>query len=183
MNRREVIQSLGLVTTHALFPSILSGFITSCSQSTHEGYMPMFFTQMEFDMVREMIDIIIPATQTKSASQVNAQHFLDEVFAKCMTSEQQALIREGLGSISKDFISSKDKTAILTEIDTRAYQNDEDAAWFKPIKQYALIGFFTSQEGTTKASNYVKIPGDYKGEIPLDDNTLNYGKTDLRFYI
>ena len=44
-----------------------------------------------------------------------------------------------------------------------------------------MIGFFTSDEGETKASNYVKIPGDYKGEIPLDDHTLNFGKTFLHY--
>jgi hypothetical protein len=44
-----------------------------------------------------------------------------------------------------------------------------------------MIGFFTSQEGETKASNYVKIPDRYKGEIKPDANTLNYGTTFLHY--
>ena len=44
-----------------------------------------------------------------------------------------------------------------------------------------MIGFFTSQEGETKASNYVKVPEEYKGEIKMDANTLNYGKTSLHY--
>ena len=46
-----------------------------------------------------------------------------------------------------------------------------------------MIGFFTSQEGTTKAANYVKIPTEFKGDIPADPGTLNYGKTSLQFYL
>lgn len=188
MNRRNAIQSLGLVTTHALFPSILSGFIVSCTnrkedQNELTNYEPTFFSESEFETLKEVIDLIIPATQTASASEVNTHHFLDEVFAKCLTKDQQELIKEGFSAFANEFNASNDKSALLAEIDQKAFANDDDYAWFIPIKQYTLVGFFTSQEGETKASNYVPVPGDYKGDIPLDDSTLNYGLTSLRYYL
>jgi hypothetical protein len=156
MNRRQLLHSLGLLSAHAMFPVVLS---------------------------IQVIDIIIPATQTLSASQVDTHLFLDRVFANCMTDDQQKIMREGLAHLSSGFASAPDKLKYLTDVDQRAYANNEAAAYFKAIKQYTLVGFFTSQEGTTKASNYVKVPEAYRGEVPANESTLNYGKTNLQFYL
>jgi len=131
----------------------------------------------------ETIDVIIPETKTKSASQVGAHKFLDQVFSKCLNKDQQQVIKEGVARLATELSSADDKQKFLSDLDKKAYSNDAPSAYFKTIKQYALIGFFTSQEGTTKASNYVKIPDAYKGEISADENTLNYGKTNLHYYI
>lgn len=183
MNRRQVIQTLGLVSTHALFPSVLSGFLTGCANKEVKGYNPIFFNPEEFNAIIGIIDFIIPETTTKSASHINTHMFLDQVFSQCLTEEQQKLIKKGLSSLIPGFNKAKDKMQFLTDLDKKAYANNEDFAYFKFIKQYTLIGFFTSQEGTTKAGNYVKVPGAYKGEIALDENTLNYGTTSLRYYL
>lgn len=185
MNRRTLIQTLGLASTHALFPSILAGFVAGCRNApqTDEEYAPVFFTGKELATVREVVDIILPATKSRSAAEVNTHHFLDEVFHKCMNAEQQALIREGVAQLVPVLAKAKDKAALLSEIDQKAYAGEEEHSYFRAIKQYALVGFFTSQEGMTVASNFVKFPGDYKGEIPCDEQMLNYGKTDMRYYL
>jgi hypothetical protein len=185
MNRRALLQSLGLAATHALFPSILANFVAGCQDPARAkaNFSPSFFSREEFEVIREVIDVILPATRSKSASEVNTHHFLDEVFDKCMPAEQQALIKEGLSTLIPEFLSAGNKQELLTEIDRKAYAGEKDAAYFRAIKQYTLVGFFTSQEGMTVASNFVKFPGDYQGEIPSDENTLNYGKTNLRYYL
>lgn len=185
MNRRTLIQSLGLAATHALFPSILAGFVAGCrdTATTAEDYAPQFFRPEEFAVIREIVDIILPATKSRSAADVNTHHFLDEVFHKCMSAEQQGLIREGVTKLVPLLDKAQDKQALIAEIDQKAYAGEEEHGYFRAIKQYTLVGFFTSQEGMTVASNFVKFPGDYKGEIPADENTLNYGKTDLRYYL
>lgn len=184
MNRRTVIQSLGLVTTHALFPSVLTGFLASCGQRTQaSSYSPQFFSDEDLQLLAKVIDLILPATGTASASATGAHEFMDEVFAKCLTSDQQQLIREGFSAFRQKWESADGQTDLLTQLDQQAFSGDESQAWFMPIKQYALIGFFTSQEGTTRASNYVPVPGDYKADIPVDDTTLNYGLTSQRYYL
>ncbi len=185
MNRREIIQSLGLAATHALFPSILSTFISGCQNPVEpiDGYRPAFFNPEEFETMKEIVDIILPATRSGSASEASTHHFLDEVFHKCMNAGQQSLLKEGLAKLIPAFSSAQNKREFLVEIDRKAYDNDEGSGYFRAIKQYALVGFFTSQEGVTVASNYVKFPGDYKGEVSCDENTLNYGMTGLRYYL
>ena len=181
MNRRQLIQSLALVTGHTMFPAVLSSFLTGCTNQDMSNYKPVFFTEPEYRSIISIIDIIIPETKTKSASQVNTQVFLDQVFDQCMTAEQQSMIKEGLKELIPEFAKATDKLQFISSLDKKAYDNDEQAAYFKTIKQYTMIGFFTSQEGTTKASNYVKIPDGYISEIKMDANTLNYGKTFLHY--
>ncbi|MDW7693896.1 gluconate 2-dehydrogenase subunit 3 family protein [Flammeovirgaceae bacterium SG7u.111] len=185
MNRREVLQSMGMISAHALFPSILSGFVASCTSPEKQAatFSPLFFTQQELDEIAQVIDVIIPATKTKSASEVNTHLFLDEVFAKCLTADQQKVMREGVSNLLPAFEKAEDKLSLLTEIDKKAYDNDESTAYFRTLKQYTLVGFFTSQEGETKASNYVKFPGDYDGDVKVDENTLNNGDTSMRYYL
>ena len=181
MKRRQLLQSLALASGHAMFPSVLSSFLTGCADKDMNGYAPVFFTQNEYKTITELIDIIIPVTKTKSASQVNTQVFLDQVFSQCLTQEEQSVIKEGLKQLVPAFENATDKGQYVTGIDKKAFENNENAAYFKTIKQYTMIGFFTSQEGETKAGNYVKIPDEYKAEIKMDDNTLGYGKTFLHY--
>lgn len=146
------------------------------------GYQPTFFSKGEFKAITEIIDVIIPATKTKSASQVNTHVFLDQVFTQCLTEEEQSKLKEGIETLTKGFDKAKDKVQYIVDIiDKKAFNKDESAAYFKTIKRFTMIGFFTSQEGEEKASNYVRIPNEYKGEIALDANTLNYGKTNLQY--
>jgi hypothetical protein len=61
----------------------------------------VFFSKREYRQVTELalIDILIPATGTKSASQVNVQVFLDQVFQQCLVKEEQQEIHDGLKSM------------------------------------------------------------------------------------
>jgi glucoside 3-dehydrogenase (cytochrome c) hitch-hiker subunit len=180
MNRRQVLQSLGLISAHTLFPTVLTGFLASCNNKDAD-FECEFFNADELKTIVEVIDIIIPATKTLSASQTKAQYFLDQVFAKCLTGEQQKIIKSGIALMATGLAGTKDKKQYITGIDKKAFDNNDEYAFFKTIKQYTLIGFFTSQEGTTKASNYVKVPDEYKGEVPVTENTLNYGRTNLQY--
>ncbi|HTM92844.1 MAG TPA: gluconate 2-dehydrogenase subunit 3 family protein, partial [Flavisolibacter sp.] len=95
--------------------------------------------------------------------------------------EEQTPLKEGLQKLMQGFTNAKDKQQYVSDVDKKAYEKDESSAYFKTLKQYTMIGFFTSQEGETKASNYVKIPEEYKSETALDDKTLSYGKTWLHY--
>jgi hypothetical protein len=185
LKRRSIIQSLGLASTHVLFPSILAGFVSSCQNTSNTDtiFVPTFFNPKELKLIGEVIDIILPATNSKSASEVKVQHFLDEVFEKCMPTAEQNLIKEGLSTLSIEFSSTSDKNELIKIIDQQAYSGDHQFKYFRLIKQYTLIGFFTSQEGMTVASNFANFPGEFQGDIKIDEDALSLGKTDLRYYL
>lgn len=181
MERRALIKSLGLIGGSSLFPAVLSNFLSSCSGKDMSNYSPVFFSKTEYKQITALVDILIPATGTKSASQVNVQVFLDQVFQQCLGKDDQQEIHNGLKNIESGFDSAEDKQAFVKELDEKAFGKKEANAWFRTVKKYTLIGFFTSEEGVTRASNYVKAPDTYKGDIPADEKTLNYGRTTLHY--
>lgn len=183
MVRRDVIKSLGLISMNALYPSVLATFISACRSEKGPEKPMAFFAADEQTFLTEAIDIIIPKTVTKSASETGVHFFLDDVFSTCLNQEQKTLIKAGIEKASKDWSSISDKKTFLTNLDGDAFKGEENSAWFKVFKQYTMIGFFTSEEGTTKALDYQKIPDRYVGEITIDENTLAHSNTSLRFYL
>jgi len=181
MERRTLLKSFGLIGGSSLLPAVLAEFFSSCNGQDMSAYSPVFFNKKEYSLITRIIDCILPATATKSASQVNVQVFLDLVFQQCLAPEEQQEIHAGMKSIETEFETSTDKNVFVKELDEKAFGKKEANAWFRTVKKYTLIGFFTSEEGVTKASNYVKVPEAYKGDIPADEKTLNYGRTTLHF--
>ena len=59
MQRRTLLQSLGLVTTHALFPSILSGFLAGCTRPGEADYEPLFFSEEEMTERRLVLQEVV----------------------------------------------------------------------------------------------------------------------------
>ena len=76
----------------------------------------------------------------------------------------------------------KEKEEAVKTTDEAAFKDNSGHAWFKIIKKLALIGYFTSQEGVTKALNYLKVPGDYKGCIPYRNGEKAMAKTFLMYW-
>lgn len=183
MKRRTALGTLGALTGHAMFPAILAGYLTSCRQSSTEKYTPIFFSNEEIKTLQEVLDIVFPASDTPSASAVHVYHFLDEVFAKCMTSDQQKAIKSGMSLLKEEMDKNPDHLALLTDIDQKAFSGNPEWGWFRYVKQYGLVGYFTSQQGMEKATQYIPVPGDYKGEITIDEETVNFARTNLHYYL
>lgn len=172
---------MGLIGGSSLLPSVLSAFLTGCAGKDMREYTPVFFSKEEYMLVQSLVDIILPATVTRSASEVNVPVFLDKVFQQCIAPDEQKAIHEGLSDLAKAWEQTTDNTIVVKELDEKAFGKKEANGWFRTFKKYSLIGYFTSQEGVTKASNYVKFPEAYKGDIPATEDTLNYGKTTLHY--
>ena len=104
-----------------------------------------------------------------------------------MNSKDQELIQKGLQQMkdqSPKFssFSSKEKLDVVKKIDEAAFKDNNDQSWFRIVKKLALIGYFTSREGMTKALNYVKVPGDYKACIPYTKGEKSMAKTFLMYW-
>lgn len=182
MNRREVIKSMGFISLHALFPAVLTGFLTGFKSFEHFEKEWVFFNAEEEVIIREIIDILLPRTETKSASEAGVHYFLDEVFAHCLIPPQKELIKDGLARVKSEWISQTDKSRFVKILDTLAFEGDVRYAWFQTVKRFSVIGFFTSQEGTTRATDYQKMPDRYVGEVQIDERTRVHAKTSLKFY-
>ena len=187
MNRRVLFKEVGVVALYSSFPSVLSEFISSCN-TKEKKLRAGFFSDVEFQLTEQLTDTIFPKTETPGALEIQLPYFIDLVVKNCMSANDQQLIKKGLQQLNEQqggkftSLSKEEKLNTIKIIDAAAYKDEADKAWFRIIKKLALIGFFTSQEGMTKALNYVKVPGDYKACIPYKKGEKALAKTFLLYW-
>ncbi len=98
MKRREVLKKIGLTTGFVLAtPSIVS-LLQSCT-SDAATWTPVFFSEDQGIVIRNIVDIILPKTDTPSASEVNVPEFLDKYINEVMDIEDQDQIKVALNDL------------------------------------------------------------------------------------
>ena len=202
MNRRHLLKGMGVIALYSSFPAVVSEFISSC-KSSNKPLRPGFFSEDQFQVIQQITDVLLPATSTPGAMEAQVPYFVDLVVKNCMSHNDQQLITKGLDQMSdgegRKFLSlsNSGKLEALKKLDEDAFKAGTDSsvgpvtggaspyaysAWFRIIKKLAVIGYFTSQEGMTKALNYVKIPGEYKACVPYKKGDKALAKTFLMYW-
>jgi len=185
MNRRYLLKGMGAIVLYSTFPTVLSEFLSSC-KTKDKQLRAGFFSDDEFHLVEGITDVLLPATSTPGALDAKVPFFLDLVVKNCLAKEDQRLIKEGLQELNQkekfSGLSAAEKLNAIKKIDDATFKDDSGKAWFRIIKKLSLIGYFTSQEGMTKALNYVKVPGDYKACIPYKQGEKALAKTFLMYW-
>ena len=187
MNRRHLLKGMGAVALYSSFPIVLGEFLSSCHARTDKLRID-FFSEEEFHLIEQITDNLLPKTSTPGALEVQVPYFIDLVVKNCMSKEDQQLIKKGLQQFNEQeagrfsSLSTEEKSAAIKKIDEAAFKDGTDQTWFRIIKKLALIGYFTSKEGMTKALNYVKVPGDYKACIPYNKGERALAKTFLLYW-
>lgn len=185
MNRRYLLKGMGAIVLYSSFPTIVSEFLSSCKAKDKE-LRAGFFSDDEFHVIEGITDALLPATSTPGALDAKVPFFLDLVVKNCVTKEDQQTIKKGLQQLNEQqkfsSLSPTEKSGTVKKLDEAAFKDDPGKAWFRIVKKLSLIGYFTSQEGMTKALNYVKVPGDYKACIPYKQGEKALAKTFLMYW-
>jgi len=79
MKRRDVLKYTALATGTILSAPLISGILTGCRSEVEaiNPYQPIFFKKQEFGFVKQLVDIILPKTDSSSAPEVGVQNILD----------------------------------------------------------------------------------------------------------
>ena len=185
MNRRHLLKSVGAIALYSSFPAILAEFFSSC-KAKEKQLRAGFFSDHEFHLVEGISDALLPTTSSPGALDAQVPYFIDLVVKSCLDENGQQLIRKGLQQMDAQTkfssLSRTKRSDTVRKIDEAAFADNSDETWFRVIKKFALIGYFTSQEGMTKALNYVKVPGEYKECIPYKAGEKALAKTFLMYY-
>ena len=164
MNRREaVIKMAMLMGATTLGPRLLAG--TFGTSPAAAGFGPE-----QIALLDEIADTIIPPTAVPGAKAAGVGPFIAMIVQDCYEAGDQAAVRAGLARIDADYAAKyqgsfaagrpADRTAFLTELD-RARPR-----YFRILKELTLLGYFTSEIGSTQALQYAEVPGRYDGDLP-----------------
>jgi glucoside 3-dehydrogenase (cytochrome c) hitch-hiker subunit len=154
------------------------------------------FSAADVALLDEIAETMLPETSTPGAKAAKTGAFMALMVTDAYTDRQQQIFRSGLGQVDEacrnahqvsfmqatpaqrltvvEALDREQKSAMDARIPaptTRApappAPPDEPAHYFRMMKELALVGYFTSEIGYTKAMRYRESPGRFDPCAPL----------------
>lgn len=164
MNRREAVQALSMAAWLAAFrvtPAEAERAARAVRQTLSGGqdYQPKFFAAEEWETVRLLVDIIIPADdRSGSATDARVPEFMDFILMERPSGQER--MRGGLGWLdltcmdrySNRFVNCSDqqRKELLDQIawpDRAPEELSQGVAFFSSFRDFTASGFFSSRMG------------------------------------
>jgi hypothetical protein len=189
MTRRELLQQSALLIGYAATAGALSNTFLACTNTSADGWKPLFLSKKQAALVAEVAETILPKTDTPGAKDLNIHVFIDKMCKDLLTEAEQEDFVAGLAQLEKDsqarfgkpfaeapreqreaYLLDLDKAAAKTAPSVWGFSLDPNptpVAFYRRLKNLTLVGYYTSQEIGEKVLAYDPIPGDFLGCIPL----------------
>ena len=153
------------------------------------GNVEAVFSPEQFALLEQVVDVIIPRTDTPGARDVGVPAFIDVILKDAYPAEDQARFVSGLKDFEAEAQRAHGKPLLeLPQAQRLAFLqkvHDEAAAAEKKqadnevppserkrpfvlmMKELTLLGFFVSKPGATQVLQYVAVPGGFRACIPI----------------
>jgi gluconate 2-dehydrogenase gamma chain len=186
MNRRELLQQVAWMMGGAVSAPAILGVLSGCSAKQDPTWQPVFLSKEQGALVAEVVEIMIPRTDTPGAKDAGVPAFIDTMLKDVYTQADRDRYVSGLQAFDEAARSQHKKPFVqLSKAQqTEMVQAFNDAATAEELsydppprtlrrpfilmtKELALLGFFTSEPGATQVLQYVAVPGAYQACVPL----------------
>lgn len=104
MDRRTALKNLSISLGYTVAAPTIFNMLSSCTAETN-GWNPQFLSYEEKHIVTHLADIIIPATDTPGALDVNVPQFIDLMYHDIELKPNQDLFKKGASLFAKKFKS------------------------------------------------------------------------------
>lgn len=122
MDRRIALKNMGLALGYTVATPTLLSLVQSCKNEDTLTWTPDFFSVEEGAVITQLVDIILPKTDTPSATEVQVNIFIDRFAKEVMEKEQQDFVKmitgKFIGKAQAD--SGKENAADLEAADLEA---------------------------------------------------------------
>lgn len=174
MKRRELIKLVTLATGSLLSVPLMNSLFVSCKDvplKNDGDYILQFFSEEDFLFVKTLIDIILPKTDSPSATDVGVHQTIDTMVGTVYEPSDRVRYKQRF-SVLKQYLktSSGNQLETLQSLSKSTRENDEEAKIaLLELKQQTVAYYLSTEEIATKFLNYLPIPGKYEPCISLDE--------------
>ena len=167
MKRRDALKNIGLSAGLIIgTPSIIT-LLNSCTTDP-KTWKPIFLSKNQAEILKNIVDIIIPKTETPSASEVNVIEFLDKYYKEVLDDERQKWLKGSYNSLV-DLIKTKFNDNMTAEkykdlLDNHMIlsgDSDDLSELLKQIKSDSIWAYKTSEFVGENVLAYDPIPATY----------------------
>lgn len=174
MNRRTVFKHLAVASAAALIlPSCVSD-----PKKISVALNNLKVTGEEEDLLGDIADVIIPATETPGARDVQAHLFTLIMVDDCLSKPEQEKYLKGMRTFNeviksatgKSFTkaSPEERLNMLAHVEQHQDELPEETkAFYNRTRAYILQGYLSSQHFLTDVKPYQLIPGHFYGCVPV----------------
>ena len=189
MNRRNALKNTALLAGVSISGTAVSALFQSCQKENPLEWTPQFFTPEQARTVSALVDVILPRTSTPGALDLKVDIFVDAMIQKALSPADQQHIMKGYRefvTVAQDLyhrsfpeLKPTEKQAVVNKA-AAASNRFNPSIWgspigeqspvdfFRRIKQFTLLGYFTSEEIGKNVLVYDPVPGEFNGCIPVD---------------
>lgn len=180
MDRRQILKYTAMLTGTAICAPLTSVMLSGCSKQLTEKSPPTssaFFSSQDFHLVTQIMDVILPKTDSPSASEVKVNSILDNMFDQVYQSDYQQQfmanfqqLKAFLNANNFNSLPTKAKETLLLSIESRTEEQRNNAYWaFIDLKQQTVAFYLSTEEIAENHLNYLPIPGEYKPCVSLEE--------------
>jgi DNA replication initiation complex subunit (GINS family) len=109
MDRRIALKNMGLALGYTVAMPTLISIVQSCKNEKELEWTPDFFSKEEGHVLTQLVDIILPKTDTPSASEVQVNLFIDRFVDQVMEKQQQDFFKMSMGRFINKALQDSDK--------------------------------------------------------------------------
>ena len=122
MERRIALKNMGMAFGLTVATPTLISLLQSCQGESGPSWTPVFFSPEQGSVLTQLVDIIIPKTDTPSASELQVHVFLDRYVQEVSSKADQQLMISGLNALIAQALaaSGKDDSSDLSAEDLEA---------------------------------------------------------------
>lgn len=193
MDRRKALKNIGIgFGAITVTPTVVS-LMQSC-QTNPSGWMPAQFSKDQFQVVSQLMDLIIPTTDIPGAIDLQLPQFLDGYVGLIMNDKAQQKLKSSLdqliavalkdtGKSAASELNREDLDAQLAkylradESTMQVWKNDADTpqavaqGFAVQLRSLTINAFKTNEYIGENVLAYVPIPGQQKGCVDLMEAT------------
>jgi len=163
MKRRQALKNIGLgAGIFIVGPSTLS-LLQSCKNEPEYDWQPTFLSASHGFALKKILDIILPATDTPGASDLNIAQFIDSYMDQVAEPERADSFNKSAGAFSRAFKKEYDKS-----------QDEGEAEDFENIIKKYLKATPAEKEKYLKRNTETQDAQDQKPELELDADAGAY---------
>jgi len=181
MDRREALSRVALILGGTVIGANI--FLEGCKPADKKVMTGLDFQPEDIAYLDEIADTILPTTAASPGAKAAAVGTFMTVMVKDSYEEKdQKIFTEGMQKLQtackkkndKDFMACtpQQRHALLVDLDKeqkdygKGKKKEDPEHYFRMMKELTLLGYFTSEIGSTKALRYVESPGKYDGCVP-----------------
>lgn len=170
MNRRDLLKKGVYGLAGVTLSSTLISTLQNCSSI--EKYIPLYFSNDEFSLLSNIVDFLVPKTETPGAVDMKVPQFIDIIISETYNSESKNNFSNKFKLLIEDFKSNNIDLSDYNSIKSKFvndFNNKTHQEVYNQIRDLTVWGFKTSKEIALNVLNYNPIPGYQLGCINIKE--------------